>query len=87
MADERVHERSEDHAHREGRPAQLGPGELRELTRSGSIAWRLRPFVASAQAEAADVIEALGGEERLTPQRLALAAPERGRDVEDSVAN
>src|SRR5262249_29442363 len=55
---------------REAALARIAPGELEELRRSGSVSRSLAPFVAQAREEAAGLVQALGGEEHVSEQRM-----------------
>jgi hypothetical protein len=51
---------------------RIAPGELLELERSGSISERLRAFVGPALEEGLHLVDALGGEAYVSPQKLTL---------------
>ena len=52
--------------------ARVSPGELEELRRSGAVSRALEPFVMQAREEAAGLVQALGGEEHVSEQRMVL---------------
>jgi hypothetical protein len=60
------------HYERRREAERLGAGELAALERSGTVSLALRPFVAQAQSEALDLVEALGGESCVSEQRMLL---------------
>lgn len=56
------------------RRSQIAPAELEALRKSGTVSESIRALglVDAAQAEAVDLLDALGGEEHVSPQRRVL---------------
>ena len=54
------------------RIARIAPGELLELQRTGTLAPSLKPYAAQAVDEALGFVQALGGDEQISEQRIAL---------------
>ena len=52
--------------------AKVAPSEILELERTGTVARSLRPYAALAVEEAAQLTQALGGEDQISEQRLVL---------------
>lgn len=61
----RYHERRRD-------AARVRPKALERLKGSGIVAPELAPLLEVAEAEMVELVEALGGRERISPQRLAV---------------
>jgi hypothetical protein len=52
--------------------ARVRPRDLQRLRRSGSVAPALRPLLDIAETEAVELMDSLGGPDRVTPQRRIL---------------